>query len=91
VWQTLLGGLLAVVGGWGALYFQLRYAKKNKMDEIVAERKVTANAQAYSFTKQIRHLLKREGPKSSLNKILHHEEWFLNNRLFCRGNFPQNG
>jgi len=88
MWETLLGGLLAVLGGWGSSYLHIRYARKNKMEEVVAERKVTANAQGYSYMKEIISLFNQENPKVALDKILSHEEWFFNNRLFLPGEFP---
>lgn len=51
--ETILGGLLAILGGWGSTYFQLRYAGKNKMEEVLAEPKIEVNAQAYSIIKDI--------------------------------------
>lgn len=88
MWDMLLGGFLVVLGGWTATYFQSRYARKNKMDEIVAERKVTANAQAYAYMKEIKSLFTQQDAKVALQKILGSEKWFFNNRLFLPGKFP---
>lgn len=87
MWDTLLGGLLATLGGWGALYFQLRYARKNRMNEITAERKVTANAKAYKYGKEIEAFPQRSG-QEILTMMLKREEWFFENRLFLPGKFP---
>ncbi|HEY9202131.1 MAG TPA: hypothetical protein VIQ81_11095 [Gammaproteobacteria bacterium] len=86
--ETLLGGLLAVLGGWGSTYFQLRYARKNKMDEVVAERKVEVNAQAYSHIKDIQGSFLQATTKDTNNLIYKYEQWFFDNRLFLPGKFP---
>lgn len=75
------------MGGWGALYFQLRYSRKIRMNEITAERKVTANAEAYKHTKYIETFPQRSA-QEILAVMLSHEEWFFNNRLFLPGKFP---
>ncbi len=88
MWDTLLGGLLAIVGGWSAIWYQLRNARKSRMDEIIAERKVTTNAQAYSYAKDIESSLIQNDLPDTLQRILSREEWFFNNRLFLPGTFP---
>jgi hypothetical protein len=88
MWDTLLGGLLAILGGWTATWYQLRNARKNRMDEIIAERKVTANAQAYSYAKEIESSLIQHDPTQTFQLILSREGWFFNNRLFLPGTFP---
>ena len=86
---TLLGGALAIIGSWSATWFQLRNTRKNRMNEIVAERKVTANGQAYKYAKEIEaSTIQITSPKDVLAKILSLEEWFFTNRLFLPGRFP---
>ena len=91
MWDTLLGGLLAILGGWSATWYQLRNARKNRMDEIIAERKVTANAQAYSYAKEIESSLIQNDPTETFQLILSREEWFFNNPYFFRAHFRLNG
>lgn len=88
MWQTLLGALLAVLGGWGAIWYQSRNTRKNRMEEITAERKVTANAQAYAYAKEIVSALVQESANETLQRILHRERWFFDNRLYLPGTFP---
>lgn len=85
--NTLLGGFLALLGGCVVTYIQLRYARKTKMNEIIAEKKVNANSQAYSHMKEIQSQFSQLGVKAALKQILSHEEWFFNNRLFLPGDF----
>lgn len=86
--ETLLGGILAILGGLGATYFQLRYAKKNKMEEVVAERKIAVNAQAYSIIKEIQGSFIQSSLQETYVLISRHEQWFFDNRLFLPGEFP---
>ncbi len=74
MWQTLLGGFLAILGGWFAIWYQLRNTQKNRMNEVTAERKVTANAQAYAYMKEVQSKLFQEDSKSTLKAILSHEQ-----------------
>jgi hypothetical protein len=80
--------LAGSIGGWGSTYFQLRYARKNKMDEVVAERKVEVNAQAYSHIKDIQSSFVQATTNDTNNLIYKYEQWFFDNRLFLPGKFP---
>lgn len=86
--QVLLGGLLATLGGIIGIRLQAKYARKIKMDEITAEKKVIANAEAYSRIKKIASMFIPSSLEDTLRKILEYEEWFFNNRLFLPGKFP---
>ena len=86
--ETLLGGLLAILGGWGSTYFQLRYARKNKMEEVVAERKIEVNAEAYSIIKEIQGAFIQASIEETNKLLFTHEQWFFDNRLFLPGKFP---
>ena len=88
MWDTLLGGVLAMLGGWGALYVQMRQTRKIKMDEVVAERKVATNAKAYSCVKEIQGAFIQHGTEAALTLIANYEAWFFENRLFLPGEFP---
>ncbi|MGI0025419.1 MAG: hypothetical protein ACREA4_09795 [Nitrososphaera sp.] len=79
---------MAILGGWGAAWYQMRNARKNRMNEIIAERKVTVNAEAFAVSKDIEASLIQKGVKDTLQRVLNQEEWFFNNRLFLPGNFP---
>jgi hypothetical protein len=57
------------------------------MDEIVAERKVEANAGAYHRAKLIESRLP-ENSYGALEKIVDMDGWFFSHRLFLPGQFP---
>lgn len=88
MWDTLLGGLLAIFGGWGAAWYAAKNARENRMNEIVAERKVSANAEAYSYVKEIQSLFSQSSPEHTLDSMMDREAWFFNTRLFLPGEFP---
>ncbi len=88
MWETILGGVLAILGGWGAVWYQTRNARKRRMDELMADRKIEANAQAYSYIKAIQGHLVQSDTETTCNVISGYEEWFFENRLFLPGRFP---
>lgn len=83
----LLGGILAISGGVLTIWFQARSARKIKIDEIVAEKKITANAEAFAYVKKIQSMLIQFSSKDVLKEILSLEEWWLKSRLFLPGKF----
>ena len=85
MWDTIFGGLLAILGGWGTVWYQSRNARKRRMDELMADRKIEANAQAYSNTKELQSHLLQSDTDTSYGIILSQEEWFFENRLFLPG------
>ena len=87
--EVLLGGALSIVGGFVAANIQSRQAQKIRMSEVVAERKVEMNRQAYVHMKKIQTII---DANSSLEKVrsymVENEDWFFENRLFLPGLFP---
>lgn len=88
MWETLLGGLLAILGGWGATWYQARNARRNRMEELTAERKILANGEAYAYTKEIASALIQADIREVAKLIAQREEWFFRTRLFLPGTFP---
>lgn len=86
--QVIVGGLLAILGGIIGMWWQARNARRIRMDEIIAERKVKANAEAYARMKTISSMLIQASPDETLKKILVYEGWFFGERLFLPGKFP---
>ena len=89
MWDTIFGGLLAILGGWGAVWYQFRNARKRRMDELMADRKIEANAQAYSYTKEIQSHFLQSSTETTYQEMMSKEEWFFENRLFLPGEFPE--
>jgi hypothetical protein len=87
--DTLLGGIIAIIAGWAATWLQSLNIRKNRINEIIAERKVTANAQAYSYIKEIEASFTQCSNEETHQRISTYEEWFFNNRLFLSETFSQ--
>jgi hypothetical protein len=45
----LIGGILAILGGFFAQWLQAKYARKTRMDQIIAERAVDTYTEAYVY------------------------------------------
>lgn len=86
---ALLGGLLAIVGGFVAAWFQLRITRRARMNTVIAERKVKANAEAYQYMKEIERSLIQRSDAESLALIDERAPWMAANRLFLPGSFPE--
>ena len=85
MWETILGGVLAIIGGWGAVWYQSRNARKRRMNELMADRKIEANAQAYSYTKEIQSHLLQSDTETTYQVILSKEKWFFVGWLWSPG------
>lgn len=89
LWNTLLGGLLAIAGGLIGAIYAAKTVRKNRMEELIAERKIAANAEAYSYVKEIQGMFVQAAPEATRAKIFQREEWFFSNRLFLPNKFPK--
>ena len=86
--DTLIGGALAIGASVAAQYAQLRYTRKVKMDEAIAARKVTANAEAYRNIKRIEGAFVQKSVEETSKMAAELEQWFFDNLLFLPGEFP---
>jgi len=86
---AILGGLLAIAGGFVAAWFQLRIARRTRMHAIIAEKKIKANAEAHQYMKEIERSLVQHADVETLALIKRREAWMSANRLFLPGSFPE--
>jgi len=86
--QLIIGGLIGILGVLLGMWFQLKYARRIRMEEILAEKKVIANGDAYTRMKTIESMLLQSTLKEVNTVIKKQEDWFFNNRLFLPGKFP---
>ncbi len=86
---AILGGLLAIAGGFVAAWFQLRITRRTRMNSIMAEKKIKANAEAHQYMKEIERSLVQRTDAETLALINQHEAWMSANRLFLPGSFPE--
>jgi hypothetical protein len=84
----ILGGMLAIVSSFIAIWYQAKKTRKIRMDEVIAEKKITANAEAYEKMKYIASWLINKSLKDVLDFIHQNQEWFFKNRLFPPDKFP---
>ena len=86
--QVIIGGLLAILGGMIGMWLEARNARRIRMDEIIAEKKVIANGEAYTRIETIASMLIQSSYEDVNEKFCEYEEWFFNTRLFLPGKFP---
>lgn len=86
---ALLGGLLAIAGGFAAAWFQLHITQRTRMNTIIAEKKIKANAEAYQYMKEIERSLVERTDTETLVAIKDRDAWMSANRLFLPGSFPE--
>jgi hypothetical protein len=86
--SLIIGGFIAIAGGWASQAFQLRYVVKLKMGEAMAERKVRANGEAYAHIKRIEGSFVQNSIRETAKMTLDLEQWFFDNRFFLPGEFP---
>jgi len=85
---AILGGLLAIVGGFVAAWFQMRITRRTRMNTIIAEKKIKANAEAYQYMKEIERSLVERTDAETLTLIHARDAWMSASRLFLPGSFP---
>ena len=88
MWETIVGGSLAILGGFFATWMQIKHSRKIKMDEVIAEKMVSINAEAYVYMKEIRSMIQSEDTVQALSYVLSKDSWLFRNRLFLAGKFP---
>ena len=86
--EIILGAIFAITGSVITISYQLGNTRKRRMDEVIAEKKVIANAEAYSRIKKIQTFLSQSNLVELYEYIICCEEWFFNSRLFLPGEFP---
>ena len=86
--KFFLGALSAILGSFLAMRYQIKKARKIRMDEIIAERKVHTNGEAYAKMKDIASRLAQSTLENVLRVILENEKWFFRNRLYLPGKYP---
>jgi len=86
--NILLGGILAILGGIAGAWLQAKYARRTRMDQIIAERAVDANSEAYAHMKDIEAKLVQDTLQNTYRTILKQQEWLIKSRLYLPGRFP---
>lgn len=87
VLTAVVGGLLAILGALFAHWFQKRTTLRTRMSQVIAERKVSANADAYKFLKMIEGHLAEHADAHALALMVGRADWLFANRLFLPTGF----
>ena len=82
-----LGAVLAAAGGAFTTWLQARFARRIRMDELIAEKKIEACTQAYPRIKEIESLLIQSTTEDVRKKMHEYELWFFDHRLFLPERF----
>jgi hypothetical protein len=89
MWNTIIGAVLAIGGGVIATLVQSRLVRKIRTEELMAERKLNTNAEAYYNIKKVVSFLKKRADRETLQLIQTQEEWFFKNLFYLPGQFPK--
>ncbi len=85
--QILLGALLVIVGGFLAIWYQAKKVRQIHREEIIAEKQIEANTEAFNRITDLRAVMLENTPEKVLQWISQNEKWFLDSRLFLPRNF----
>ena len=86
--KFFLGALSAMLGSFLAIRYQIKKARRIRMDEIIAEKKVENNGAAYARMKDIASRLAQSTLEDVLSAMLGNESWFFRSRIFLPGKYP---
>jgi len=82
----VLGG---AVGPTIVFLLQYKTAKRIRMDQVLAEKKIKADSEAYTKMKKLASILISEKEIIlSIKDFMKDQDWFFENRLFLPGKFP---
>jgi len=87
--QILIGGLLVSLGGFLAIWYQAKTIRRIRREDIMAERQIEANAEAFSRIADLRAVMLENTPEQVLKWIGQHQKWFLDTRLFLPCKFAE--
>jgi hypothetical protein len=83
--EIIVGGALAISGGIIGTWLQARFSRRAKMSEILAERRINADEEAFKRILNIGGHILSGGPIEGAEEFEKHANWFLENRLFLSG------
>lgn len=86
---AVVAGLLAIAGAFTANWFQARTTLRTRMNQVIAERKVLADADALKCLKLIENHLAEHTEAGALALMLGREDWLSANRLFLPAGFAE--
>ncbi|MCJ7546992.1 MAG: hypothetical protein MUP30_09270 [Deltaproteobacteria bacterium] len=69
-------------------YIQAKKTRRMRMDEVLAEKKIVADGEAYARMKDIQSMLIQLTLQDVKKEMSKEERWFFKNLLFLPGKFP---
>jgi hypothetical protein len=87
VLAAFVGGVLAIAAAFAAGWLQSRKTLRTRMNQVIAERKVSANADAYKYLKMVEGYISEHADSAALSLVSAQEDWLLANRLFLPADF----
>ena len=84
-----IGALLAILGGFLAIWYQTKKARQVRREEVMAEKRIEANREAFNRIIDLRSVMLQSTPEQVLEWIGQNEKWFFDSRLFLPGNFAE--
>ena len=88
IWM-LFCGLLVIVGGFLAIWYQAKKVREIHREEIMAERQIDASRDAFSRITELSSVMRDNTPEQVVEWIGQNGKWFLDSRLFLPRNFAQ--
>ncbi len=85
--QVVIGGLVAIFGGFLATWYQATKARKIRIDEIMAEKQVEAWRQAHNRITRLKSMMIQRSNKDVCEWIGENEEWFFTSIPFLPNKF----
>ena len=77
----LLGALCAIVGSIAAKWYEIKTARKLKMEEIIGEKKVEAYQKLLPLLTYLQRLIIKDANGTTLKYVEDNIEWLDNNRI----------
>ena len=86
---VFVGALLATLGGFLAIWYQTKKARQVRREEIMAEKHIEANTEAFNRITDLKSVMLQSTPQQVLDWLSRNEKWFCDSRLFLPGNFVE--
>lgn len=87
---VLIGGICSSFGGFLAVLYRSKVAGKVKLQETIAERKVSAYGKGLELIDQIQSILVKRTHKDTLDFLYRNASWFADNRILLPHTFVEN-
>lgn len=90
IFLVLIGGVCSALGGFVAVWYQVKNARKIRMEEVRGEQQLGACKKALSLIDQVCTLYIQSTEEDVLKIILDNGEWFSMNQVLLPHTFVEN-